>query len=154
MESKMTKIDKLGLGGGIFVLTVAVVFFVYSLQYPYSSELGPGAGMLPIWLSGLLILLALAYIFSVYKGTDSGEEMPDKKAQKEMLFILASMGLFVLLMPVLGFNLNCTLFLFAFLRRGYKWYTALAISVGASVFLYLMFTKGFGTPMPTNMFGF
>lgn len=147
-------VNKVGLSGAISSLLVALGFFFYSLQYPYHSELGPGPGMLPLWLSGILILLSLTYLHSVWKGTDSSEEMPDKKAQREMLFILTSMGLFVLLLPVLGFNIAGSLFLFMFLRRAYTWYTSLAISVGATVFLYLMFTVGFGTPMPHNVLGF
>ena len=46
------------------------------------------------------------------------------------------------------------LFLFAFLRRNYRWYKSLAISCGTSILLFLLFTKGFATPLPVNMFGF
>lgn len=147
-------VNKVGLSGGVSVLAIGVVFFVYSLQYPYESELGPGSGMMPLWLSGLLIVLATAYIVSVLKGVDSSEKWPERKSQLEMLFILGSMSLFVLLLPVIGFNLSCILFLFVFLRRSYSWNKSLAISAGASVFLFLLFTKGFATPLPVNMFGF
>lgn len=146
--------NKVGLGGVFFALAVGIVFFVYSLQYPYESELGPGSGMMPLWLSGILILLALAYLASVLKGKDSAEKWPARKSQLEMLFILCNMGLFVLLLPVLGFNLSGALFLFVFLRRSYPWARSLAISAGASVFLFLLFTEGFATPLPVNMFGF
>lgn len=147
-------VNKVGLSGGFFVLAIGLVFFGYSLQYPYESELGPGSGMMPLWLSGILIVLALAYIASVFKGKDSSEKWPERKSQLEMLFILGSMSLFVLLLPVIGFNLSCIVFLFVFLRRNYSWYKSLAISAGASVFLFLLFTEGFATPLPVNMFGF
>ena len=146
--------NKVGLGGAVFVLAIGVIFFGYSLQYPYESELGPGSGMMPLWLSGLLIVLSLAYLAAVFKGKDSSEKWPERKAQLEMLFILGNMALFVLLLPVIGFNLGCILFLFAFLRRNYRWYKSLAIAAGTSVFLFLLFTKGFATPLPVNMFGF
>lgn len=146
--------NKVGLSGAIAVLAIGVVVFVYSLQYPYESELGPGPGMLPLWLSGLLIILALAYLYAVFKGKDSAEEWPEKKAQVEMAVILGNMALFVILLPVIGFNFSSVLFLFIFLRRAYSWYKSLAISVGTSVFLFLLFTQGFGSPLPVNMFGF
>lgn len=146
--------NNMGLGGAISVFIVAVIFFCYSLQYPYSSDFGPGPGFWPIWLSGLLGLLSLAYIYSVYQGKDDAEKVPDKKAGKEILFILFCMSLYVMLLPVLGFNISSALFLFVFLRKGYNLATSLGISAGAAVFLYVLFTECFATPLPTNMWGF
>jgi putative tricarboxylic transport membrane protein len=147
-------VKKVGLGGALFVLAIGLTFFIYSFQYPYGSELGPGPGMLPRWLSGILVLLALAYLYAVIKGKDTSEAWPEKKATLEMGFILGNMALFVISLPIIGFNLAGTLFVFLFLRRNYRWYKALAISVASSVILFLMFTKGFASPMPVNMFGF
>jgi hypothetical protein len=153
MEER-TGINKVGLAGALCVLGIGLVFFIYSLQYPYESELGPGPGMMPLWLSGILIVLALAYLYSVVKGKDTAEDWPEKKAQLEMGLILGNMALFVILLPVIGFNLAATLFLFVFLRRSYHWVKSLAISLGASIFLFLLFTEGFASPLPVNAFGF
>lgn len=147
-------INTVGLSGAISVLVVGLVFFIYSLQYPYESELGPGPGMMPVWLSGILIILGFAYLYSVLKGKDSAEKWPEKKARMEMGLILGNMALFVALLPLIGFNLSGTIFLFVFLRRAYPWYKSLAISAGASIFLFLLFTEGFASPLPVNMFGF
>ena len=149
-----TGINKVGLAGALSVLSIGIVFLIYALQYPYASELGPGPGMMPLWLSGILIVLALAYLYSVVKGKDSAEEWPEKKAQLEMAAILGNMAMFVILLPIVGFNLAATLFLFLFLRRSYRWIKSLAISLGVSIFLFLLFTEGFASPLPVNMFGF
>lgn len=146
--------NKVGFSGGVSVLAIGIIFFAYSLQYPYESELGPGPGMLPLWLSGILIVLALAYLYSVIIGKDSAEDWPDKKSQIEMGLILGNMSLFVLLTPVIGFVLSSILFLFIFFRRNYSWFKSLLISAGTSVLLFLLFTEGFATPLPVNMFGF
>lgn len=146
--------NKVGFSGGVSVLAIGIIFFAYSLQYPYESELGPGPGMLPLWLSGILIVLALAYLYSVIIGKDSSEDWPDKKSQIEMGLILGNMSLFVLLTPVIGFVLSSILFLFIFFRRNYSWFKSLLISAGTSVLLFLLFTEGFATPLPVNMFGF
>jgi len=146
--------NKVGFSGGVSVLAIGIIFFAYSLQYPYESELGPGPGMLPLWLSGILIVLALAYLYFVIIGKDSAEDWPDKKSQIEMGLILGNMSLFVLLTPVIGFVLSSILFLFIFFRRNYSWFKSLLISAGTSVLLFLLFTEGFATPLPVNMFGF
>ena len=153
MEER-TGINRVGLAGALCVLGIGLVFFIYSLQYPYESELGPGPGMMPLWLSGILIVLALAYLYAVVKGKDTAEDWPEKKAQIEMALILGNMALFVILLPVIGFNLAATLFLFVFLRRSYHWVKSLAISLGVSIFLFLLFTEGFASPLPVNAFGF
>ena len=146
--------SRVSLSGGIAVLAVAGIFFAYSLQYPYESELGPGSGMLPLWLSGFLIILAIAWIVLSLRGKDSSEAWLKKTAQNEILFILAAMSAFVLFLPWLGFNVTSTAFLFVFLRRTYVWYKSLSISAGASLLLFLLFTQGFSTPMPINSLGF
>ena len=146
--------NKVGLSGAIFAIIVSLVFLYSSLDLPYSSEIGPGPGFWPLWLSGLLVPLSLAYFYSVLKGKDSAEKAPDKKAKMDMVFILGSMGLYVLLLPYLGFNLASVLFLFVFLRQGYSWYKSLGISVLVAVSLFFLFTEGFATPLPVNIWGF
>ena len=147
-------VNKVSLSGGLAVLGIAIIFFVYSLEYPYESELGPGSGMLPRWLSGILIVLALTWIGAALRGKDSSEKWPEKKARFEIIFILGAMAGFVFFLPILGFNLTGSAFLFVFLRRNYRWFTSLAISVGATILLYLLFTQGFASPLPVNAFGF
>lgn len=143
-----------GLSGSIFVFVIAAVFLLSSLELPFSSEIGPGPGFWPLWLSGLLMLLALCYFYSVWKGKDSADEAPDRKSLKEMAVILGSMSLYVLLLPIIGFNLSSILFLFVLLRKGYNWYTSIGISAVTSILLFLLFTEGFATPLPVNIWGF
>ncbi|HWR38529.1 MAG TPA: tripartite tricarboxylate transporter TctB family protein [Patescibacteria group bacterium] len=147
-------VNKVGLSGAIFVLIVSSVFVYSSLDLPYASEIGPGPGFWPMWLSGLLIPLSLAYLYSAAKGTDAAEKAPDKKAGMDMIFILGSMSLYVILLPFLGFNLSSIFFLFAFLRKGYSWHKSLGISVAVAVSLFFLFTEGFTTPLPVNTWGF
>lgn len=37
-------VNRVGLSGALFALTIGVIFFAYSLQYPYESEVGPVRG--------------------------------------------------------------------------------------------------------------
>jgi putative tricarboxylic transport membrane protein len=147
------KVDA-GVWGGLSVLALATVFFVVSLAYPYTSEYGPGPGLFPQWISGTLIVLAVLYIIASVKGTHPGEPMPEARSLRNILFIVMSMALFVLLLPVLGFNVCGTLFLFALLFKSYKWLVNLAISAGATVFLYVLFAILLDVRLPVNSLGF
>jgi putative tricarboxylic transport membrane protein len=143
-----------GFWGGLAVLTTGLVFFFYSMSYPYISEYGPGPGMFPIWLSGFLILLSGFYIFASLKGNDSSDKMPDRKGLLNILFLIMCMAMFVLLLPVLGFNLCASATLFAMLFRAYRWFVNLAISIGSSVSLYVIFSIALGVQLPVNALGF
>ena len=143
-----------GFWGGIAVLITGLVFLFYSRSYPYVSEYGPGPGMFPIWLSGLLILLSGFYIFASLKGNDSSDKMPGRKGMLNVLFLILCMAMFVFLLPVLGFNICASATLFALLSRAYRWFINLAISIGSSVSLYVIFSIALGVRLPVNALGF
>jgi len=143
-----------GFWGGITVLATGVIFFFYSTIYPYISEYGPGPGMFPLWLSGLLVLLSGFYIVASLKGEDSSDKMPDRKGMLNMLFLILCMALFVIFLPVLGFNLCASLTLFALLFKAYPWHVNLAISIGSSVSIYVIFSILLGVQLPVNALGF
>jgi putative tricarboxylic transport membrane protein len=143
-----------GVWAGLVVLALALVFFVTSLPYDYTSEYGPGPALFPRWISGLLIVLAALYIGASWKAGHAPHEMPGAKEARNILFIVISMALFVLLLPILGFNACGTLFLFALLFRSYKWYASLAISAGVTAGLYALFAVLLDVRLPLNALGF
>jgi putative tricarboxylic transport membrane protein len=135
-------------------MSVAVVFFVYSLMYPYTSDIGPGPGFLPFWLSIALFVLSISYMYVVFKGEDSVEPMPDKQGRKNIVFILSCMIVFVVMLPLLGFIVSGTVFLYVLFIKAYRWHIALFTALGTSVFLFLLFSKFLQVNLPVNMFGF
>jgi hypothetical protein len=143
---------KAGAWGGIVFLAIGVLFFGYSWMYPYKSDIGPGAGFFPVWISGLLIVLAALYIYESVKGRDSAEEITSESF-KRILLIVIYMVLFVILLPLVGFNIAGTAFLFALLFKAYKKPVGLAISVVSTVALYFLFLL-LGVQLPLNALGF
>lgn len=141
-----------GAWAGILFLAVGVLFFGYSLIYPYSSEVGPGSGFFPIWISGFLIILAVLYIFFSVKGKDSSEAI-EKASLKKVLLIVIFMSLFVLFLPVAGFNIVGTVFLFAMFFNAYKPLVNAAISVVSTLAIYFLFLL-LGVQLPLNALGF
>ncbi|MDU4961779.1 MAG: tripartite tricarboxylate transporter TctB family protein [Sporomusaceae bacterium] len=131
---------RVGIGGGVGVLLFALIFFGYSLQYPYKGDLGPGPGFFPLWLSGILIILSLVYIYEAWRGQDSAETMPGSQGRKNILFILITMILYLILLPLAGFIPASILFLFPLLYKSYRWQVSLAIAVGMSLLLYVLFS--------------
>lgn len=139
---------------GIALLVMAIVFLVKSFNYAYSSELGPGPGFFPFWLSAALLVLSVIYIVSsVRTGSAAKVSMPSGKALKGVLFLLGCMVLFVVLLPNLGFIVSSTLFLFALLYKAYKWYINLLTSAGVSVFLYVLFDTVLEVRLPVGVLG-
>lgn len=81
--------------------------------------------------------------------------MAGAEVELEMLFILGSMSCFVLLLPVIGFNLSSILFLYSLScaetmagSRAWSFPPWLRRSCSS------LFAQGFATPLPVNMFGF
>ncbi|MFA6366398.1 MAG: tripartite tricarboxylate transporter TctB family protein [Candidatus Hydrogenedentales bacterium] len=148
----MKKKLQAGAWAGIVFLAIGILFFAYSLIYPYSSEVGPGSGFFPIWISGFLIVLALIYIYESVKGNDSAEEIT-KEGFRKVLMIIIFMVLFVLFLPVAGFNISGTAFLFAMFFKSYKLAKNLIISVVSTLAIYFLFLL-LGVQLPLNALGF
>jgi len=148
----MKKKLQAGAWAGIVFLAIGILFFAYSLIYPYSSEVGPGSGFFPIWISGFLIVLALIYIYESVKGNDSAEEITRESFTK-VLMIVIFMVLFVLFLPIAGFNISGTAFLFAMFFKSYGLVKNLIISLVSTLAIYFLFLL-LGVQLPLNVLGF
>ncbi len=148
----MKKKLQAGAWAGIVFLAIGILFFAYSLIYPYSSEVGPGSGFFPIWISGFLIVLALIYIYESVKGNDSAEEITRESFTK-VLMIVIFMVLFVLFLPIAGFNISGTAFLFAMFFKSYGLVKNLIISLVSTLAIYFLFLL-LGVQLPLNALGF
>jgi len=148
----MKKKLQAGAWAGIVFLAIGILFFAYSLIYPYSSEVGPGSGFFPIWISGFLIILALIYIYESVKGNDSAEEIT-KESFTKVLMIVIFMVLFVLFLPIAGFNISGTAFLFAMFFKSYGLVKNLIISLVSTLAIYFLFLL-LGVQLPLNALGF
>ena len=151
----MLKTMKVSVWAGIVLVFLSMIFLAESFAYEYTGDFGPGPGFFPTWLSGILLVLSLVYLYqSVRSSTHDGDPMPSRKAQKKILIILGCMALYLILLPYLGFVLSSTVFLFLLLFKGYKWYTNLLISVAASLILFVVFDQLLGVQLPVNGLGF
>jgi hypothetical protein len=96
MNSIMSK-NRSGIWAGAVIFLLALFLFVVSLQYNYSGALGLGPGFFPTWLSGILMVLSIWYIFESVKGKSaSSESCPTGRTIKYILFIMFSLVLYIL----------------------------------------------------------
>jgi uncharacterized membrane protein YfhO len=144
--------NKIGVGLGAMFLIFSGVLFWQSFSFDYYSDLGPGPGLFPRWLSAALMLLSVLYIAGSLRGMQVrwGEVLPKGRDMLNVIMVLVSVLLFMLLLDSAGFIAAGSVMLLVLLMRSYAWYRAAAIAVGASVLLYVAFSMGLDVPLPTG----
>lgn len=129
-----------GIWAGTVIFLLAILLLVLSLQYNYTAAIGPGPGFFPTWLSGILMVLSIWYIYESVKGKNaSGESWPTGHSLKHILFIIISLVLFVILFSLFGFLVASFIFLAILFYKEYRWYTTLLMSGGITVLIYWLF---------------
>lgn len=144
--------NKVGVGlGGVFLIFSSVLFW-QSFSFDYYSDLGPGPGLFPRWLSASLILLSLLYLAGSLRGIQAkwSEVLPKGRDLLNVIIVLVSVLLFMLLLDSAGFIVAGAVMLVVLLARTYKWYIAAAVAIGTSVLLYVAFSLGLDVPLPTG----
>ncbi|NTZ16626.1 tripartite tricarboxylate transporter TctB family protein [Paenibacillus sp. JMULE4] len=143
-----------GVWAAIFIFLFGLMFFWMSLSFDYMGPEGPGPGLLPLWLSGLLIILSVVYMMNSIKHiTRFKDILPRGKGFINIVTIIGSFLLFLLTVKSIGFVMAGTLFLFILLAREYQWYAGLGISIGISIILFWVFCKLLSVPIPVNAWG-
>jgi putative tricarboxylic transport membrane protein len=141
---------------GIVILCFAILILSQSLSLNYYSDLGPGPGLLPLWLSIILIVLSLSFIFKSLKKEIIlfSEILPKDRGLRNILAIVGSVILFIILAPFTGFTIAGISMLSVILVRDYKWFTAVGISTTVTVLLFFVFKSFLNVPLPINALGF
>lgn len=123
---------------------LALGFYSAGLEYPDTTALFPS------YLSQMLGILAFCLAVSAYRRRQPGQAVISWQfARGPILTVLLTAG-FILILPFLGFILSCFLLASAiFLSLGYPdKIVALAVALGASVVIYLIFHTALEVPLP------
>jgi putative tricarboxylic transport membrane protein len=137
--------------GSLFFL-LAATFFYQSFAFPYYSQLGPGPALFPRWLSAILLLLSIIYIVQSVRTEVIvwSAVLPKGRDLINVSLVLLTVIIYILLVSYTGFIIASTVMLFIMLRSSYRWYTALAISLGMSFVLFIAFNDWLEVPLPTG----
>lgn len=141
---------------GVVILLFASLILWQSFSLEYYSELGPGPGLLPLWLSAFLIILSLLFMAKSLKKSIIlfSEILPRGRGLGNILTIIGAVIFFIIVAPMAGFTAAGILMLSFILLRDYKWYMALAVSSTVTVSLFYIFKFFLNVPLPVNALGF
>ncbi|MGF9711429.1 tripartite tricarboxylate transporter TctB family protein [Paenibacillus naphthalenovorans] len=141
---------------GIVILLFASLILWQSLSFDYYSELGPGPGLLPLWLSAVLMVLSLLFMMKSLKKSIIlfPEILPRGRGLRNILTIIAAVLFFIIAAPFAGFTIAGILTLSFILIRDYKWVMALGVSATVTVSLFYVFKFLLNVPLPVNALGF
>ncbi len=137
---------------GAFV-GVGLLAMLEASRLRYYSSLGPGPGFFPLWLGGLLALLALFWAVRLRTEAPAGvpaDFWPDRLGALRVGAVLISLGMMAGLIEVIGFRLAMfamLAFLLLALGRQHPLLTLL-IALAGSFGLHFVFTSWLGASLP------
>ncbi len=139
---------------GLFILVGGVIFW-QALLLPYGTEFGPGCGLLPLWISGILMVLCMLNLVIAIKNNNTNfkDLLPKGTSLKNVLACVGGYACFMIAVPYAGFSLSSIVMLFILFSRGYKWYWALLWSLGVTAAMFVLFKLILGVPLPLNEYG-
>jgi putative tricarboxylic transport membrane protein len=120
-----------GVIAAFCTLSYGIVIFVQALLLKYYTSYGPGPGFFPVWISGLLILLAILYLVeSVKKNVVYLKDiLPGLVPLKKIGSLMAGLLFFIFTADILGFFISGLILLLAMFLWDFKFLKALALSL-------------------------
>lgn len=122
---------------------------------------GPQAGYFPFYIGVILLVTSLINLLSALRAPDKGADSFLSRMQLRMvLSLLIPTTVFVIVIKWLGIYLSSALLIGWFMMRmgGFSLVKTLAVGLGVSSFLFVMFEIWFGVPLPKgpieNLLGF
>ncbi len=131
----------------VAVAALGAAGLVMSLSLGAGSAGNPGPGTWPLLISVTLVVLGLALLPAARRTADA-----ERFAAPSWLVLvgLVTMVAFVVLLPVIGFEIPAALLAFVWLRflGGESWRSSVLTSIGAVVAFYLVFVAALSVPIP------
>jgi putative tricarboxylic transport membrane protein len=142
---------------GFVLLPIAAFLGYTAAKLPYATAMGPGPGFFPVWLCGLLALLAIIMIAQANFGQSSplpADFFSERSGYLRIVAAIAGLFAIALGMSQLGFPITAFLFyvvlLTIFGRRNPIEIVVLA-AIG-SFGVYYLFSKLLSQPLPPGLF--
>ncbi|WP_408010213.1 tripartite tricarboxylate transporter TctB family protein [Pseudalkalibacillus sp. A8] len=145
-----------GMWIGIGILLFASFIFWASTPLQYYGQYGPGPGLFPAWLSGMLALFSILYILDCLRKENNisiSDIIPKGKVLFRILTVIASIIVFIVIAPFTGYVIAGIIVMVMMLLPDFKWYSTLAISTTVTLVLFLVFKTLLNIPLPANSLG-
>jgi hypothetical protein len=134
-------------------LAIGITVMVGSLKLGASwGADGPEAGYFPFYISLIILLSSTVTLYqaAIVNKKKETESFVDSEPLKQILAVLLPAIVFVLGVQLIGIYVSSALYIAIFMvwLGKYPIWKAIAVSVGVSVALYLMFEFWFQVPLP------
>jgi putative tricarboxylic transport membrane protein len=153
--SGVNHLKNAGFFVGLILLFYSSIMLWQSVSLVYYTETGPGPGFFPLWISIILLVLSIVYLFESLKKEIFlfSRIIPKGVSLVNIITVLFSIIIFMLLVNYTGFVLASVTLLFLVLIRNYKWYQSMGTALVVSVLLFYFFKTLLNVPLPVNVFG-
>ena len=137
----------------IVFIAIGITVMVGSLKLGASwGADGPEAGYFPFYISLIILLSSTVTLYqaSIVNKKKKTESFVDSEPLKQVMAVLLPATVFVLGVQLIGIYVSSALYIAIFMvwLGKYPIWKAVAVSVGVSVALYLMFEFWFQVPLP------
>ena len=133
----------------IVALTFGAAATFESAKLPFGTVHNPGQGFFPLWISAVILVLALLLLVQALTSRSSAaREGPGRIAKVAVLLVV--LALYTFLLDPLGYPL-CTFLLVLFMLRAtdpQRWAVALGMALITAVGSYIVFAVWLSVPLP------
>lgn len=158
MKSSNAKFNDIQLNTVISLLIAifSAFYFYQSFQYNYWHGYGPGAGFMPRWTSGIMLVLSIISLVQSFKeeGLKAKDALPKGEGLINIITALVSTIFFAVFTKRIGFILASTIMLTVLFSRSQKWYKALIYAIILTLVCFYIFKFLLVVPVPVNRFGY
>lgn len=141
-------------------LAFALFLIVEARKLTYMTSIGPGPGFLPLWIGGMIAILALVELVRVSLrpagATGDVGFVPTSAGILRVVAIIAAVGLFGLLVDTLGFQLSMfSLLMFLLVALGRQnLLLTVALALAGSFGQYYVFRTLLDVRLPASSIDF
>jgi putative tricarboxylic transport membrane protein len=140
----------------IVVMLIGVVFLVYNMNYPLGQWANPGPGVFPLMVGGVWVVLAVWHLVSVLRKhkAPAREILPEDKGKTKAPFMIVALVFYLLVVKGVGFFITTFLFVIicSRLAGAKEWGRPVALSVGVTLFCYVLFGMWLKLSFPRGIF--
>ena len=136
------------------LIVAGIAIIVVSKGYGFGSLARPGPGLYPSFIGGVIALAGAAVLVARLRSGEHGFRV-ERSAGFTLLFMSLTFGLWILLMPWLGYVIVTLLATLAFAKimRLEGWTKPVALAAGTALFIYLLFDHWLYVDLPRGILG-